>query len=280
MGIQLETLELRTRDDLPLRIDLRHDPARPDRGLVLVCHGFKGFRRWGFFPWVGEQLASAGWRSAVLDFSRNGIGDDPLEFDRLDLFERNTYSAELDDMDLALAELRSRWGDERPLCLLGHSRAAVNVIVRAVEDPQVSAVVTWNGVGSALRVTDRQLETWEREGRLDFVNSRTGQKMAMSFDFVRDVRAQPERFDLAGQAARLRVPQLVVHAEGDLAVPVDESLVLLSGADKTAARRRVVLPGSGHTFGAVHPFAGPTRTLEEAMQSTLDWLAEHVGGER
>jgi dienelactone hydrolase len=259
---------------------LRHDPDGPDRGLVLVCHGFKGFRRWGFFPWVGERFAEEGWHSAVLDFSHNGIGNDPLEFDRLDLFERNTYSKELDDIDRALAELRDRRGGELRLCLLGHSRSAVNVIIRAVEDPQVRAVVTWNGVGAALRVTDRQLEVWEREGRLEFVNSRTGQTMAMGFDFVRDVRTQSERFDLAAQAARLRVPQLVIHAEGDLAVPVDESLVLLSGADENSTRRRVVLPGSGHTFGAVHPFAGPTLTLEEAMQSTLDWLAEHVGGGR
>ena len=272
MGVQLETIELRGSDDLPLRVDLRHDPARPRRGKVVVCHGFKGFRRWGFFPWVGERLASAGWLSAVLDFSMNGIGQDPVEFGRLDLFEQNTYTRELEDLDRVLADV-----DERapgPTGLLGHSRASVDVVVRAAEDAGIGAVVTWNGVGKPLRFTDRQLGDWERDGRLEFTNARTGQKMAMSFDFVRDVLENPGRFDLAGAATRMRAPHLIVHASADMAVPVEESIELAAG--RTEGCRRVEIEGSTHTFGAVHPFEGSTPALERAMDLTLGWFSEHL----
>jgi alpha-beta hydrolase superfamily lysophospholipase len=274
--MDLETLELRTADDLPLRVDLRHDPAAAPRGLVVVCHGFKGFRRWGFFPWAGEQLAAAGWASAVLDFSCNGIGDEPTEFDRLDLFERNTYSREMADLDRAIVGLRERLSFDGAIGLLGHSRAAVNVVVRAIEDPAVAAVATWNGVGRALRFTERQLAEWEREGRLEFTNARTGQLMAMDFDFVRDVLDHAERFDLARMAPRMEAAHLIVHAGADMAVPVTESVELAAGREESTKLKVVEIEGSTHTFGAVHPFEGSTPALDRAMALTLDWFAEHL----
>jgi dienelactone hydrolase len=276
MGMALETLDFRNGDDLPLRVDLRHDPQRTPRGLVIVCHGFKGFRRWGFFPWVGERLAAAGWTSATFDFSCNGIGDDPLEFDRLDLFERNTYSREMDDLDLVIAELRDRLDFGGSIGLLGHSRAAVDVVVRAAEDPQIGAIVTWNGVGRALRFTDRQLEAWKGDGRLEFTNARTGQVMAMDYGFVRDVLDNGDRYDLALACARMEAAHLIVHAAADLAVPVSESIDLAAEREESARFRRVEIEGSTHTLGAVHPFDGATPALERAMDLTLAWFEEHL----
>ena len=275
MGVQQETIELRNEDDLPLRVDLRHDPGQRRRGAVVVCHGFKGFRRWGFFPWLGERLAAAGFTSAVLDFSMNGVGDDPVEFGRLDLFERNTYSRELADLAQVAGELRERTG-ERALGLLGHSRAAVDVLVHAAEDPDVAAVVTWNGVGRALRFSERQLAQWQRDGRLEFTNARTGQRMAMDVGFVRDARKQGARLDLARIAATLSTPHLILHARDDLAVPVEESIELQAGREDPARCRRIEIGAGGHTFGAVHPFAGAPPPLEEALEHTLAWFGEHL----
>lgn len=278
MGVQQETVELRNEDDLPLRVDLRHDPDQPPRGRVVVCHGFKGFRRWGFFPWLGERLAAAGFTSAVLDFSMNGIGDDPVEFDRLDLFERNTYSKELADLARVVDFVRERTGG-REIGLLGHSRAAVNVLAHAAEDPDVAAVVTWNGVARALRFSGRQLEQWERDGRLEFTNARTGQRMAMDFEFVRDARERGPRLDPARAGAAMRAPHLILHARDDLAVPVEESIELQAGREDPARCRRIEISSGGHTFGAVHPFAGATPPLEEALDHTLAWFSEHLDGE-
>ena len=276
MELALETLEFRNGDDLPLRVDLRHDPGQSSRGLIFVCHGFKGFRRWGFFPWVGESLAAAGWTSAVLDFSCNGIGDDSLQFDRLDLFERNNYSREMDDLDQVIRELRERTSFDGAIGLLGHSRAAVNVVAGAAEDSGVGAVVTWNGVSRALRFTERQLGEWEREGRLEFTNARTGQLMAMDFGFVRDALEHQERFDLALAAGRMRAAHLIVHASADLAVPIAESVELAAGREESATFRRVEIEGSTHTLGAVHPFEGSTPALDRAMELSLEWFGEHL----
>jgi hypothetical protein len=280
MGVELETIGLSNSDDLPLRVDLRHDPDQACRGKIVVCHGFKGFRRWGFFPWLGEQLAAAGWMSAVLDFSMNGIGEDPLEFDRLDLFERNTYSRELLDLDQVIDCVRATGPEDLPLGLLGHSRASVDVVVRAAEDPSLRAVVTWNGVGSPLRFTERQLEDWKQQRRLEFTNARTGQKMAMEFGFVSDVREHEERFDLRRAAGRMSAAHLVLHATDDMAVPVEDSHALVAGRSGSERCRRVEIERTTHTFGAVHPFEGSTPALERATELTLAWFDEHLSGER
>ena len=40
--------------------DLRsRDPSRP-LPLIIVCHGFLGYKRWGFFPYLSDRLADAG----------------------------------------------------------------------------------------------------------------------------------------------------------------------------------------------------------------------------
>jgi len=279
MGVELESISLRNSDDLPLRVDLRHDPRQACRGKIVVCHGFKGFRRWGFFPWLGERLAAAGWMSAVLDFSMNGIGKDPMEFDRLDLFERNTYSRELLDLGQVVDFVRG-WGpQDAPLGIVGHSRASVDVVVRAAEDPSLAAVVTWNGVGAPLRFSARQVEEWERDGRLEFTNTRTGQQMAIDFGFVSDVQEHEDRFDLERAARVMSAAHLILHATDDMAVPVQESHDLMAGRPDSPHCRRVELERTTHTFGAVHPFEGPTPALERALELTLAWFEQHLRGE-
>ena len=242
----------------------------------MVCHGFKGFRRWGFFPWLGEELARAGWASAVLDFSHNGIGDEPTEFGRLDLFAQNTLTREMDDLGLVLEELDQRFGAGCPTALLGHSRAAVNVLTRAAEDPAIQAVVTWNGVSRALRVSQRQLDEWERKGRLEFTNARTGQVMWMDFGFVQDLHENADRFDVPKAVQRTSAAVLVIHARGDLVVTEQESIDIQSGVQGSERCQRLELPGSTHTLGAVHPFAGSTRALETARDQSLNWLDQHM----
>ena len=40
--------------------------------------------------------------------------------------------------------------------------------------------------------------------------------------------------------------------------------------------RVMVFPDSGHTFGAVHPYAGLTEELAQAMDETVKWLGRYL----
>ena len=76
------------RGDLRYREDSRNVPA------VIICHGFNGFKDWGFFPLLGETLANSGYAAITFNFSRNGIGSDPEVFTEPEKFALNTYSHE------------------------------------------------------------------------------------------------------------------------------------------------------------------------------------------
>ena len=43
-----------SREGLPIRGDL--DAPDEARALVVIVHGFKGFKDWGFFPWLADHL--------------------------------------------------------------------------------------------------------------------------------------------------------------------------------------------------------------------------------
>ena len=36
------------------------------------------------------------------------------------------------------------------------------------------------------------------------------------------------------------------------------------------------IEGTGHTFGAVHPWAGTTPALDQVMEATIRWLGRHL----
>lgn len=279
MDVSVESHRLENALGLPLRLELRRPVGAEPRSAIIVCHGFKGFKAWGFFPHVAERLAEAGHAAISFDFSGNGIGDDPAEFTRLDLFEKNTYSQEVADLERVTTWLRESAPlpagvREGPVGLLGHSRGSVPVMVVAREDPSIAAVVTWNGVGRLLRYSDTQLERWRGAGRMEFKNARTGQTMAMDHAFVEDVEAHRERFDLRAAAEEMEAAHLILHGSADMAVDPQEAELLRAGRERDC--RVEIVEGGSHTFQAVHPFEGSTPPLEEALGHTLRWFARYL----
>ena len=64
----------------------------------------------------------------------------------------------------------------------------------------------------------------------------------------------------------------VIHGTDDTSVPLQD------GRDLAAASGTTLLEieGAGHTFGAVHPFAGPTADLEAVAGAVIDFFGRRV----
>ena len=263
---------------------LRGDVFEPETGLgpfpvVVVCHGFKGFKNWGFFPELGRRLAAAGFVAVTFNFSGSGIGADLENFTELDRFASDTLSKQIADLGNILDALTARRigserGDLHRLAVLGHSRGGAVAIVRAREDARVRAVVTWAGVSSVWRYTQRELAEWRRRGSLDFLNTRTQQLMRIDSTLLDDLEANRDRFDIPHAVAALDVPLLVIHGEQDVSVPVREAETLAAAAPGRCTLR--IIPATGHTFDAVHPWAGSAPGLDAAIAATIEWLQGHL----
>jgi len=272
------------------RID---EPAAPGpRPTVVICHGFKGFMDWGFFPCLAKLLAERG--LLAVRFNVSGSGMEPGEDRATDLegFRHNTFSRELDDLDTVLAALLGETGslpasirdrvDAGALGLLGHSRGGGTMLLGATCGrfaERIGALVTWAAVATFDRFDEDARGLWRKQGFLSIQNARTGQELHLGLELLEDLEAHHERLDLESAAREITAPWLILHGREDESVPVEEGERLYrAGRQAEAPVQLEVIPGTGHTFGAQHPFTGPTPALTHALNATQRWLRRHLGG--
>jgi uncharacterized protein len=268
--------ELMTRDGRPLRGDVRVGEGEGPLPVVVVCHGFKGFKNWGFFPYSSEQLAACGILAVSFNFTGCGVGADLQNFTELDRFAADTTTQQLDDLGCVLdalerGEIGAGDADLRRITVLGHSRGGAIAVLRARADHRVRAVVTWAGVSTLQRWPESEVRAWRARGYTEFLNTRTGQTMRVNVSYLDDLVAHGERYDVSRAVSELEVPLLVVHGGNDTSVPAREARALHAAA-RPGRAELLLLPETGHTFGAEHPWRGTNPALERAILHTAAWL--------
>lgn len=269
-------------DGAPLRGAVRTAAGGSGRPAVVVCHGFKGFMEWGFFPYVADRLARAGMTAVSFNFSGSGVGPDGESFSEPERFRRATISNDLADLANVVERLRggtlvSGLRPSPALGLLGHSRGGGVALLHAAGDSGVGALVTWAAVGTFVRWSDGAVQEWRSRGTIDIVNARTGEVLPLEVDYLEDLEAKGEVLSLERAAAAVEAPWLIVHGDADESVPVEEGRAHFAVAGDGGAVLELI-PGAGHTLGARHPWPGTTPELERAMDRTLDWFSRYLLG--
>lgn len=233
----------------------------PDAPAVLVAHGFKGFKGWGWFPWIADQLAAAGLRAIRFDFSHNGV--ETSDFDRLDLFAIDTPTRHQEDLRAVSGAVRG------PLGLLGHSRGGADVLLFAAGEPRVRCAATLAAVDHFATLDQAGEATIRETGYLPVPNARTKQLMPMSRLAFEDARCH----DLEGAVRSLDQPLLLVHGTADESVPPAALERLAAWAPNAEA---LAVDGAGHTFGAAHPWQGPSAELETVLARVTAFFRAHL----
>ena len=257
-------------EGLPIRGDL--DVPDNPRALVVVVHGFKGFKDWGFFPWMAQRLVKHRFAVCRFNMSRSGIGEDPETFERLDLFADDTYSIQLADLRTAVAFAQTQV-TSRPTFLLGHSRGGGVAILGAADVPMLRGVVVWSSIARTDRWDDETKRQWHASGSLDVMNQRTKQIMRMSPSILDDYEQNRERLDILAAASRLRVPLLAVHGGNDESVPVEEGRLVAARGSETSL---VVIQRASHTYNAIHPLVNVPFQLVLAAEVSAHFIGANV----
>lgn len=271
-----------TRHRLPgylgdILVDVRTgDRSRP-RPAVLVLHGFKGFKDWGMFPPLAERLAKAGFTAVSFNLSGSGV-DDTGEFVFPGRFARATFTGDLGDVGTVLEAVATGALDVAPpksIGFLGHSRGGGLGVLAAAADPRIAALVTWAAISTVDRYSQDEVAAWRASGKLDIVNSRTGQVLPMFTDALDDAQAHgTTSLDIRAAASRVAVPWLIVHGAEDPVVPLAEAEALhAAGGQGTSL---LTVAGAGHTFGAVHPWQGPTPAFTSVADASIGFFARHL----
>jgi dienelactone hydrolase len=289
-----ESFLVPTGDEHPVVADFYAPPGMamgtPLSRAVVMCHGFKGHRRWGFIPYMARRLQEAGIAVLSIDFSHNGHvpADNPApettgaDFVAPALFEANTLRRERDDMAAALAWLRSEKsggpflvGKDAPVGLWGHSRGGVAVIMTALEDPAVRAVSTVSTTKHPDTYSENQKERWRREGALKFTDSESGTRLAIGIEYLRELEREHDTYNLVDRAGELHAAHLIVHGEHDVVVPVFDGQRFYE-VKEMHADKKFLRMFTGHHFG-YSPEKPVNEVLGQTGDKTVEWFDHYLG---
>ncbi len=275
-------------EDLPIRYDV-YVPATGTEAnsmpTIIFLHGFKGFKDWGTFPAICERLSREGFSVVAMNFSLNGVGENPLEFDRLDLFARETLSQDLDDIGRVLEGIKNEeiTAGGKPLNsekvgILGHSRGGQTAVAAAAEYEEIKCLVTWSAVADYnARWSDEMKRDWETKGVTEIKNGRTGQIMPMNKVVYDDARNNADRVIALHRVKELRLPVMFVHSKGDEAVSYENAEQLYK-ACPSEEKELMLLEDTGHTFSGSHPFEADEfpDPLQNAFEASAGWFKKHL----
>jgi acetyl esterase/lipase len=273
-----ERLKIKNKHGNNLTTDFRYNESGNKLPLLVFIHGFKGFKDWGCFSYMLGKFKENNIFSISFNFSYNGIGEEEnelMDFTRLDLFAKNTFSRELDDLGSIIDYLeanRHKYNyDFENLILAGHSRGGGIAILKAAEDKRVKKLITLTSVSEFDRYTEERKKEWKKQGYFQVLNTRTKQYMRMDYTLIEDLEKNKDRLDIKQAVSKIKLPYLIVHGEEDLAVDYSEAVELHSLSNKNLTTLHLI-GKTGHTFGTAHPFTETTVALEKVIDLINDWI--------
>ena len=272
--IKPETFEIPCRDGLSIRGEAF--PAANSLGSVIICHGFKGFAHWAFFPYLARTLAQEGLTAITFDFSGSGIGTDRESFVQAEAFAGNTFSRELEDLELIEEYARRKKWIKGKFGLFGHSRGGgVAILYAASEAVNVNSLVTWAAISYPNRWAPEDVITWRKRGHTEITNSRTGQVMRLETDLLDDVELNGKtKLNIEGAAGKIKAPWLIIHGTGDETVPSSEAEHLHSLSKGMSTLR--LIEGANHGFSATHPLAKIPPVLEKVVLESAKFFVRNA----
>ncbi len=261
----------------PIAGDLRFVNDGKLKPAIFIMHGFKGFKDWGFFPYISEKFATAGAITVCYNFSLNGMVEGSDLVENLDDFANNTISQELEDSLFIISKfkeaslldsslLKENWNGK--IFLLGHSLGGAISVLTAKFNPEIEKIALWASISTFNRYTDRQKQIWRQKGFNEFQITRTGQVLRMNLEYMEDVIRNSEKYDLVKSMAEIKAESLIIHGRQDFTVRFAEAQALYDAADKN----KVILADikhTGHTFGIEHPFTKTSKALETVLETTI-----------
>lgn len=252
--------------------------AAEERGaptpVVILAHGYKSPLSWGWFPELQERLARAGLASIAFLHSHSGLTRSGDHVTEEDVFARNTYTRELEDLALLRAWIDTRRVelDAARVGLYGYSRGGGMGVLHAAERGDYGALALWAPMDRVLKFGSEALELWRTRGWTLATEYSTGRQLRLGPELLADAELNRERLDIPAAAARLRAPVLLVGAERDVAAPPDQ-LRQLAQSFSAACLEQHCLPGVGHGFGLGRAAGAVGPQLERALDLTVSHFA-------
>lgn len=271
---------LQGKHNKPILYDVYLKENTTNAPLVIFCHGYKGFKDWGYWELVAKTFAENGICFVKFNFSHNGgTVDQPIDFPDLEAFAMNNFSIELDDLKLMIDHCSSKGFthhkaiDPQNLNLIGHSRGGGIVYIKAAEDPRVKKVISWASVSDfEARFADQKARAyWKENGVIYVENSRTKQQLPHYYQFYEDFVNNKERLTIKRAVQSLKIPCLIIHGTADPTVDISEGEHLKKW---NSTGKFLSITGADHVFGGKHPWEAKKlpQHMQEVVKASIDFI--------
>ena len=266
-----EPFEIEGADGGPLRGDL-YAAALAGPRAALLCHGFRGYKDWGFIPLLASTIAAQGTPVVAFNMSGSGIAGPDGAFTERERFRKNTYAAELDDIHRVARWLRQRLDSDDPaLGLMGHSRGGAMALLYAASHPEVRTVVSLAAPSRIGVWPEAAFGAW-RDHRPHIVRDfRTRADLELGPEIYDDIVKCSAAYDLHRAAASLTIPFLVVQGDRDRSVPLEEGRTLASWGPRETTELAII-ENAGHSFQAGDKIRRTPPQLLEMIERVSAWV--------
>lgn len=236
-----------------------HEAATDPIGVVVIVHGFLGYKDYGMFPRIAEHYAANGFIAHRFNLSHSGMTNNVETFERPDLFEKDTWNNQVMDVGAVMDEIGggALAGQGLPIVLLGHSRGGVTVLLSAARrfgtdrEPLPSGVITLAAPDRCCMHSEEVQNQLLSDGYMEVTSNRTGQVLRVGRDWMAEQCDDPDGHDLIGQVGRIRCSMLIAHGAQDPTVPGACAYDIAKAAGSLA--ETLVINGGDHVLNTPNP---------------------------
>jgi len=264
-----------------------HTPHADAVGVLVICHGFKGYKDYGFFDYLAQTGADRGLIAHRFNFSHSGMTNTMDTFERPDLFERDTWTKQIHDLRAVTSAIADGQlaGQGLPVAWFGHSRGGMTVILTAAlmfkeQDPNAPGAIIPVSTPHATPAMDEQTRRLiHTQGFLESPSSRTGQMLHIGLAWLEQIEQEPEAFDPVAAMMNVDCPTMLIHGDADATVSVDSAAIL---ARACVDARIEIINGASHTFNCPNPLPPdtlPPPETQRMVQLVCDFAVETAQNE-
>ena len=249
-----------------------HVPEGEPIGVVIIAHGFKGYKDYGMFPRIAETMSEAGFIAHRFNFSHSGMTNNIETFERTDLFERDTWNKQVFDCRAVVAAINDGGlpGAGLPYVLFGHSRGGVTVLLttgRYADDttfPQPVGAVTAAAPCQCINLPPEVADQLLKDGYIVSPSSRTGQDLRIGKAVIVEQLDDPAGHDLLALVSKINCPLLVIHGEDDPTVPAAAAEQIGRAAQSEVSVLRIA--GGDHVYNTPNPLPADAPSSSQFQQ--------------
>ena len=291
-----EPFEIEGADGGPLRGDLYHpapgevaagnraDPggaSAPALPAVILCHGSRSYKDWGFLPLLASRIAKEGLLAVTFSFTDSGISGRGGAFDEPERYRKGTYGSELEDLRRVadwVARRLEEAGEGNPrLGIAGHSRGGAIAILHAATDPRVRCLASLAAPSRIGVWPDRYFEAWRRGEPVAVRDFKTRSDLELGPEIYVDLERNRSRYDVVAALERIACPLLIVQGDRDRSVPMEEAREIASHVPSILCELHVI-EGAGHGFQAGDEIRRIPPQLAHMVELVTAWMRRWLRG--